>query len=55
MRIVYHHGTQAEDAQGVHINEMVKAFRGLGHEVNMVSLVETDETSERKIRGQRWK
>lgn len=39
MRILYHHRTQAGDAQGIHIAEMVRAFRRLGHEVEMVSLV----------------
>ena len=39
MRILYHHRTRAEDAQGVHIREMVKAFRDLGHEVHLVGLV----------------
>jgi glycosyltransferase involved in cell wall biosynthesis len=29
----------AEDAQGIHISEMVRAFRELGHEVKVVSLV----------------
>ena len=39
MRILYHHRTRSEDAQGIHISEMTRAFRGLGHEVEMVSLV----------------
>ena len=42
MKIIYHHRTQAEDAQGIHIGEMVKAFRDLGHEVLMVDLVKAD-------------
>ena len=37
MRIVYHHRTRAEDAQGVHIGAMVRAFRDLGHQVTIVS------------------
>jgi glycosyltransferase involved in cell wall biosynthesis len=41
MRILYHHRTRSEDAQGIHINEMVRAFRSLGHEVEMVSLVQS--------------
>lgn len=40
--LVYHHRTQAEDAQGVHIGAMVTAFRRLGHTVRVVSLVESD-------------
>jgi len=42
MRIVYHHRTRATDAQRVHILEMVHAFREVGHEVSIVSLVETE-------------
>lgn len=38
MRILYHHRTQLEDAQGVHIRAMVAAFRDLGHEVEVISL-----------------
>lgn len=38
MRILYHHRTRGEDAQGVHIAEMVAAFRRLGHEVEVVAL-----------------
>jgi glycosyltransferase involved in cell wall biosynthesis len=44
MRILYHHRTRAEDAQGIHIEAMVKAFRGLGHEVDMVALVDRGGT-----------
>ncbi|MBV8843541.1 MAG: glycosyltransferase family 4 protein [Bryobacterales bacterium] len=47
MKILYHHRTRATDAQKVHILEMVAAFRGLGHEVTIASLVETENrTSE---------
>jgi len=42
VRIVYHHRTRSTDAQRVHIQEMVEAFRQLGHEVRMVSLVPAD-------------
>ncbi len=41
LRILYHHRTQAEDAQGVHIRAMVEAFRRQGHEVEVASLVRT--------------
>ena len=40
MRILYHHRTRAEDAQGIHIEAVVKAFRALGHHVDMVALVD---------------
>lgn len=39
MRILYHHRTRAADAQGVHIAEMIAAFRSLGHQVEIASLV----------------
>lgn len=54
MRILYHHRTQAEDAQGIHIYEMVNSFKSLGHQVDMVSLVELDQNRETKIRGGFW-
>ncbi|MCS7466750.1 glycosyltransferase family 4 protein [Stieleria sp. ICT_E10.1] len=44
MRILYHHRTLADGAEGIHIREMVSAFRGLGHQVRVVSLV--DEQAE---------
>jgi glycosyltransferase involved in cell wall biosynthesis len=33
MRILYHHRTLGDGAEGIHIREMVKAFRLIGHEV----------------------
>lgn len=42
MRLIYHHRTRATDAQRIHIREMIEAFRGLGHEVEEVALVETE-------------
>lgn len=54
MRILYHHRTQAEDAQGIHIYEMVKAFRDLGHEVDIVSLVEHDQAEGKEKHGGWW-
>ncbi len=38
MRILYHHRTLADGAEGVHIAEMVSAFRELGHEVQVMGL-----------------
>ncbi|HKJ87113.1 MAG TPA: glycosyltransferase family 4 protein, partial [Gammaproteobacteria bacterium] len=38
MRILYHHRTRAEDAQGVHIEALCRAFERLGHEVRLVGL-----------------
>lgn len=37
MKIVYHHRTQGRGAEGVHIREVVKAWRKMGHEVFVVS------------------
>ncbi len=39
MRILYHHRTQSEDGQAVHIRALIAAFRVLGHEVREVALV----------------
>lgn len=36
MRILYHHRTLADGAEGIHIAEMVHAFRALGHEVRVL-------------------
>jgi glycosyltransferase involved in cell wall biosynthesis len=33
MNILYHHRTLGDGAEGIHIREMVRAFRQLGHEV----------------------
>ena len=55
MQLLYHHRTQSEDAQGIHISEMIKAFRDLGHDVEMVALVEANGERERKVRGNQWK
>lgn len=36
MRILYHHRTLADGAEGIHIAAMVDAFRALGHEVRVI-------------------
>ena len=38
MRILYHHRTLADGAEGIHIAEMVAAFRELGHDVRVIGL-----------------
>ncbi|MBV8819404.1 MAG: glycosyltransferase family 4 protein [Acidobacteriaceae bacterium] len=43
MRVLYHHRTRGTDAQRVHILEIVNAFRELGHEVRIASLIATEE------------
>jgi glycosyltransferase involved in cell wall biosynthesis len=58
MRILYHHRTQAEDAQGVHIHEIIRNLKALGHEVREVALVPAEDgphtSSERKEKGGGW-
>lgn len=39
VRILYHHRTQAEDGQAVHIRSMIEALRQAGHEVREAALV----------------
>jgi glycosyltransferase involved in cell wall biosynthesis len=39
MRILYHHRTLGDGAEGIHIREMVSAFRELGHEVRVIGPV----------------
>ncbi len=45
MRILYHHRTQAEDGQAVHIRSLQRAFEQLGHQVFEVSLVQRAEST----------
>jgi glycosyltransferase involved in cell wall biosynthesis len=58
MKILYHHRTRATDAQKVHILEMIEAFRQLGHQVAIASLVETEHEShnpEKDAETSAWK
>ena len=36
LKIIYHHRTRGDGAEGIHIREMVAAFEALGHEVRLV-------------------
>ncbi len=36
MKIIYHHRTRGDGAEGIHIGEMIQAFKGLGHQVQLV-------------------
>jgi len=47
MRILYHHRTMGDGAEGIHIYEIVSALRRLGHEVRVVALAgePTDATA----------
>ena len=40
MKILYHHRTQAEDGQAVHIRSLIEAFRAEGHDVREEALVQ---------------
>jgi len=39
MHILYHHRTRAEDAQGIHISELIHGFKRLGHTVDVAGLI----------------
>jgi glycosyltransferase involved in cell wall biosynthesis len=39
MKILYHHRTLGDGAEGVHVASMIRAFRRLGHEVQVASLI----------------
>jgi glycosyltransferase involved in cell wall biosynthesis len=45
VRILYHHRTLADGAEGVHIAAMVEAFRTLGHEVRVIGVAADGATS----------
>jgi len=39
LRIIYHHRTLGDGAEGIHVREMIQAFRSLGHEVRVAGPV----------------
>ena len=45
MKILYHHRIASKDGQFVHVEEMIKAFRNLGHEILIVgpNIIEDDD------------
>ncbi len=49
MKILYHHRTLGDGAEGIHIAEMVRAFRNIGHEVRVVAPIgeETGVTNDK--------
>lgn len=49
MKILYHHRTASKDGQAVHIEEMVAALRGLGHDVRVVGPAGGDERMGGKV------
>ena len=36
MKILYHHRTLGDGAEGIHVREMVRAFSSLCHEVKVI-------------------
>jgi glycosyltransferase involved in cell wall biosynthesis len=48
MKILYHHRTLADGAEGIHIEEMVRAFRDLGHEVHVIGLAASGGAAARR-------
>lgn len=45
MRILYHHRTLADGAEGIHIQAMADAFRSLGHDVEVRGLAASPDDS----------
>lgn len=50
MKIIYHHRTLGDGAEGIHVEEMVSAFREIGHEVRIVAPI-GDKTNITTNRG----
>src|SRR5688572_30736134 len=48
MRILYHHRTLADGAEGIHIAAMVEAFSTLGHDVRVVGVPPHENLSTRR-------
>ncbi len=48
MRILYHHRTQGEEPESVHINAIVTALRRLGHEVDIIGPVSIEAVSRKR-------
>jgi glycosyltransferase involved in cell wall biosynthesis len=44
VRILYHHRTLGDGAEGIHIAEMIKAFRALGHEVHVRGIAASENS-----------
>lgn len=46
MRILYHHRTLGDGAEGIHVASIVNAFRALGHEVDVSALIGGETNTE---------
>jgi glycosyltransferase involved in cell wall biosynthesis len=55
MRILYHHRTRCTDAQRVHILEIVNALRALGHEVQILSVANSEKAVVDEVSDPAWK
>ena len=55
MYIVYHHRTLLHDAQGIHVGAIVRAFRELGHEVQVISLVDSPSGRAARTLNRPWR
>ena len=51
-KILYHHRTLGDGAEGIHIREIINAFRSLGHRVKVVALTGEDFHSADKNKKQ---
>lgn len=56
MRILYHHRTLGDGAEGIHIQSIVNQLKELGHEVRVVSLVgeNTEFRSSQEAKESKW-
>ncbi len=56
MRILYHHRTLGDGAEGIHIQSIVNCLKELGHEVKVVSLVgeKTEFRTSQAARESKW-
>ena len=52
MRILYHHRTLADGAEGIHIREIADAFRSMGHEVSLTSVAPASPSEHQSRLGQ---
>lgn len=50
MRIIYHHRTRLRDAQGIHVRALVRAFRELGHDVEVISFRDSQSGADAEAR-----
>jgi glycosyltransferase involved in cell wall biosynthesis len=53
MRVLYHHRTQGEEPESIHIGSIVAALRDLGHEVRIVGPVEMAHDGDSRAAPQR--